>query len=168
MWPLVSMRSGRLIVSGLAAFLCVIMGPVLSALDHRAHADAPSPGDAISIVMDEAKLIKVPERTATIVIGNPLIADASIQAGGLIVLTGKSYGRTNLMALDRAGNALLQTSLVVKGPAEAVVVYRGTARETYSCAPRCEPRNVLGDATAYFNTTLNESVTRSSQAAGGK
>jgi hypothetical protein len=162
------MRSGRLIVSSLVAFLCVIMGPALSAFDHRAHADAPIPGDVISIVMDEAKLIKVPERTATIVIGNPLIADASIQAGGLIVLTGKSYGRTNLMALDRAGNALLQTSLVVKGPAETVVVYRGAARETYSCAPRCEPRNVLGDATPYFNATLNESVTRSSQAAGGK
>jgi hypothetical protein len=168
MWPLVSMRSGRPIVSGLMMSFCVIIAPAMSGFDRRAHADATAPSDAISIVMDEAKLIKVPERTATIVIGNPLIADASIQAGGLIVLTGKSYGRTNLMALDRAGNALLQTSLVVKGPAEAVVVYRGAARETYSCAPRCEPRNVLGDATPYFNATLNESVTRSSQASGGK
>lgn len=168
MWPLVSRRGGRLILGSLGVFLCVIVGPGLSASDRHARADAPAPGDTISIVMDEARLIRVPERTATIVIGNPLIADASIQAGGLIVLTGKSYGRTNLMALDRAGNALLQKSLLVKGPAEAVVVYRGAARETYSCAPRCEPRNVLGDATAYFNATLNESVTRSSQAAGGK
>jgi hypothetical protein len=40
------------------------------------------------------------------VVGNPLIADASVQAGGLCV-TGKGYGVTNVLALD-AGNLLME------------------------------------------------------------
>ena len=47
--------------------------------------------------------MRLPERVATIVIGNPLIADATLQSGGILVLTGKGYGATNLLALDRVG-----------------------------------------------------------------
>src|SRR5262245_18760605 len=57
----------------------------------------------IEVIIDQAKLIKLPERVATLVIGNPLIADASVQSGGLVVITGKSYGATNFIALDRFG-----------------------------------------------------------------
>ncbi len=44
---------------------------------------------------DQAKVIKMPDRATTIVIGNPLIADVAIQPGGLAVVTGKSFGDTN-------------------------------------------------------------------------
>ena len=40
--------------------------------------------------------MKLPDKVATIVIGNPLIADAALQAGGLLVITGKGYGTTNM------------------------------------------------------------------------
>ena len=50
-------------------------------------------------------------------IGNPLIADASLQPGGLVVLTGKGYGTTNFIALDRKGNALLEKTIQVHGAA---------------------------------------------------
>ena len=62
---------------------------------------------------------ELPERIATIVIGNPLIADASLQAGGLMVITGKGYGMTNIIALDRAGNVLMNKNIEVRGPARA-------------------------------------------------
>ena len=39
--------------------------------------------------------MKLPDKVATIVIGNPLIADAALQAGGMLVITGKGYGSTN-------------------------------------------------------------------------
>ena len=57
----------------------------------------------IVVTMDQAKLARVPPRTATLVVGNPLIADVSVQAGGAMVITGKSYGLTNLIALDSSG-----------------------------------------------------------------
>jgi hypothetical protein len=127
-----------------------------------------SNSNLLTITLDEARLVRMPDRTATLVIGNPLIADASIQSGGLMVLTGKGYGQTNLIALDREGNTLLEKSLLVRPPAELVTVYRGILRESYSCAPQCEPRNVLGDAPAFFGTTLNQTVTRNNQASAIK
>ena len=75
--------------------------------------------------MDEAKLVKLPERVATIVVGNPLIADASLQPGGLAVLTGKGYGATNFIALDRKGNALFEKIIEVRGALNTVVVLQG-------------------------------------------
>ncbi len=71
----------------------------------------------INVVLDQARLVKLPERVATIVIGNPLVADISLQGGGgTMVVTGKSYGVTNLIALDRAGAVLMNSSVEVKGP----------------------------------------------------
>jgi Pilus formation protein N terminal region len=122
--------------------------------------------EPIKVVLDQAKLIRLPERVATVVVGNPLIADASVQPGGMMVVTGKGYGETNLVALDRGGRVLLEQMIQVRGPGEhVVVVYRGVERETYSCNPTCQPRITLGDSRAYFATTLLESTTRNSQAA---
>ena len=121
--------------------------------------------DALDVVVDRSRLVKVPERVATIVIGNPLIADASLQTGGLIVITGKGYGTTNLIALDRKGNALMEKVVQVLGPQrDVVVVYKGVNRETYSCAPVCNPTSTLGDFQQFFAQNLAQIVTRSNQA----
>jgi hypothetical protein len=154
-----SIRGRSFILSCATLFLLMALSPL-----HRAVADAPNAEDSLTIMVDEARLVRMPDRVATLIVGNPLIADVSLQSGGLMVLTGKGYGRTNLIALDRSGNKLLEKNLLVKAPRETVVVYRGILRETYSCAPVCEPRNTLGDAPVFFNTTLNQTVTRNNQA----
>lgn len=122
------------------------------------------PAADIDVILDQAKLVKLPERVATIVVGNPLIADATVQTGGLMVITGKGYGATNIIALDRSGAVLLERMIEVRGPEDVVVVYKGIERETYSCTPLCERRITLGDGNAYFNSTLAQTVTRSVQA----
>lgn len=128
-------------------------------------ADGASSDGSLTLVLDQAKLVKLPERATTIVIGNPLIADAALQPGGLIVMTGKGYGTTNLIALDRKGNALLEKRVQVNGPAlNTVVVYKGINRETYSCAPTCQPRITLGDSLPFFEQTLVQTTTRNTQA----
>ena len=66
----------------------------------------------INVILDQAKLLKLPERVATIVVGNPLIADVALQSGGILVVTGKGYGVTNLIVLDRAGNVQDRKSVV--------------------------------------------------------
>jgi len=126
---------------------------------------APASAAEIDVTLDQAKLIKLPERVATIVIGNPLIADVTVQAGGLMVVTGKGYGRTNLIALDRAGAVLLETSVEVHSPrAGIVVVYRGLTRESYSCTPYCGPRITLGDSPAFFDFAIGQAGARNGQA----
>jgi Flp pilus assembly secretin CpaC len=123
-------------------------------------ADAP-----LGIVLDQATLMKLPDKVSTIVVGNPLIADVTVQSGGLVVVTGKGYGTTNLIALDRAGAVLLERSIVVRGPeANTIAVFRGVERETYSCTPNCERRITLGDSVGYFTATAAQADARNNQA----
>lgn len=142
---------------GLTVSALLMISPAASA------GDTPA-AERLSISMDEARLIRLPERVATIVIGNPLIADASLQPGGVIVLTGKGYGATNFIALDRKGNALLEKVIEVRGAIDTVVVYKGVNRETYSCTPNCEPVIAPGDVQQFYNQILVQTTTRSTQA----
>jgi hypothetical protein len=122
--------------------------------------------DAISVSVDQAKLFKLPNRVATIVVGNPMIADVTLQNGGIIVVTGKGYGATNFIAMDRGGEVLVDRTIQVEGPTDRLVtVYRGVERETYSCMPVCERRVTLGDEDKYFASALGQSGTLNSQAA---
>ena len=127
---------------------------------------APANAADIGVILDHSRLVKLPEKVATIVIGNPLIADATVQAGGLMVLTGKGYGSTNIIALDRTGAVLMERTIEVYAPRDTVVVYKGVNRETYSCSPYCEPRIMLGDAQAFFEGAIGQSTVRSGLAQG--
>jgi hypothetical protein len=140
----------------LAAVLAV------SVISSRVHAAQP-----IIVDYDQAKIIKVPDRAATAVLGNPFIADISIQPGGLAVITGKSFGDTNLIILDKSGAVLNEQDLRVRGPTEpTVVVYRGTNRETYSCSPDCQRHVIPGDELGYFTDTMTEINARNGQSLG--
>jgi putative type II/III system pilus formation protein len=124
-----------------------------------------APAADVTVILDQAKLLKMPERVASLVLGNPLIADVSLQPGGLMVVTGKGYGLTNLIALDRAGAVLMEKSIEVRGPGgDVVVVYRGIERGTYSCTPDCERRITLGDSNAYFEAIISETDKRNDSA----
>ena len=126
----------------------------------------PAQAENVTVNIDEARIVKLPARVATIVIGNPLIADATLQSGGILVVTGKGFGATNLLALDRSGRVVMDKTVQVTGPSggDLVVVFKGVERESYSCAPDCERRLTLGDSPAYFTSILTQSGTRASQA----
>jgi hypothetical protein len=121
--------------------------------------------DLIAVSVDQAKLVKFPDQIATIVIGNPLIADVTLQPGGLVVITGKGYGSTNVIAIDRRGQVLMDRIIQVQGPSDKVVtVYRGIDRESYSCTPNCQRRATLGDSDSFFNTTMGQAGSLSTSA----
>jgi len=130
----------------------------------------PAKADSMTINVDQANILQLPDRVATIVIGNPLIADATLQSGGVLVVTGKGYGSTNLLALDRGGKVLMSKTVQVLGAGadDVVTVYKGVERETYSCASECERRITLGDSQNYFNQTMTQSSTRNGQAQSAK
>ncbi|QOZ66057.1 pilus assembly protein N-terminal domain-containing protein [Bradyrhizobium arachidis] len=123
--------------------------------------------DTIAVNVDQAKLVRLPGKVATIVVGNPLIADVTLQPGGMIVVTGKGYGATNFIALDRGGEILVDRQIQVEGPSDRLVtVYRGIERESYSCMPLCQRRVTLGDSDAYFNNTMSQAGSLASTASG--
>lgn len=123
--------------------------------------------DKIAVNVDQAKLVRLPGKIATIVVGNPLIADVSLQPGGIVVVTGKGYGATNFIALDRSGEILVDRVIQVEGPTDQLVtVYRGIERESYSCMPICQRRVTLGDGGEYFKSTMDQSGSFSGAASG--
>jgi len=128
--------------------------------------------EAINVVLDRATVLRLPEKVATIVIGNPSIADGSLQTGGLLVVTGKGYGNTNLLALDRQGDTLAEYIVNVSAPKDdsKMTIYRGVERETWSCAPKCEHSVMLGDSATYFAGNSAQITLRNGQSAsqGGK
>jgi Flp pilus assembly secretin CpaC len=144
-----------------------LTGLSLCLLSSVAAAEPAAPADPLVVVLDQARIVKMPENVATIVVGNPLIADISVQAGGMMVITGKGYGVTNLVALDRAGKTLMNEAIQVQGPPDVVVVYRGVARESYSCTPNCDRRITLGDTPDFFDATLAQTGIRNQRAQSG-
>lgn len=122
--------------------------------------------EVVSVILDQAKLMRLPERVSTIIIGNPSIADATLQSGGFLVVTGKGYGTTNLMALDSKGAVLSEHTITVSAPTHGLTVYRATDRETLSCAPNCQRTLVPGDASAVFDAVVAQNGTRNGLSTG--
>jgi Flp pilus assembly secretin CpaC len=157
-----SFRSLRTRVRALFGFRALAIGILLWPVT----AFAELPADVIAVNVDQAKLIRIPARAATLVVGNPLIADVTLQTGGIIVVTGKGYGATNFIAMDRAGEILVDRVIEVEGPTDQLVtIYRGVERESYSCKPICQRRVTLGDGETYFKAAIDQAGSLSSQAA---
>jgi Flp pilus assembly secretin CpaC len=93
----------------------------------------------IGVTMNEAKIVKLARPADTIIIGNPAIADASVQDSKTIVLTGKGFGTTNLVILDTSGNPIIDEQVTVsRADASSVRIYRRADVQTLSCTPYCE------------------------------
>lgn len=100
---------------------------------------APAMAGGIEVTMNQAKIVKLSRPADTIVVGNPAIADASVQDASTIVLTGKGFGVTNLVVLDTDGSPIVDEQVtVVRQAASSVRIYRRAEIQTMSCTPYCE------------------------------
>ena len=78
------------------------------AVGEQADGRSAAGRDTVAVMIDHAKVVRLPERTQTVVVGNPMIADITVQRNGIVVVTGKSYGITNVIALDGAGTLIAE------------------------------------------------------------
>jgi Flp pilus assembly secretin CpaC len=106
----------------------------------------------VIVTVDRAKIFRISRPASTIIIGNPSIADATVEDERTLVLTGRSFGVTNIIILDEAGDPIVDRTIVVRShEANTVRDYRRSSRETYACAPVCEPTLTIGDNRETFN-----------------
>jgi len=131
--------------------------------------NARADGETLVVTVDQARVVKIPANSQTLIIGNPIIADVTLlKQGGTMIVTGKGFGETNLIALDGAGNPVAESTIRVVAGTNALIVQRGMDRQSYTCAPRCQPTVKLGDDPKYFGDTAGQIKARNDQAAGGK
>lgn len=148
-----------------ARALCLTLGLTVACLVPAARASLA--GEQMLVEVDRAQILRLDEPAAAVIIGNPMIADAAIQDQRMLVITGKSFGSTNLIVLDQDGKEILSRILEVRLGAKSVVtLHRGAAQNTYSCSPVCEPTLRSGDAKPYFDELRDQIVSRIETAAG--
>jgi Flp pilus assembly secretin CpaC len=126
----------------------------------------------IDVVLNQAKVMHISRPADVVIIGNPAIADATIQDNQTLIITGHSFGTTNLIVLDSSGQPIASGILTVKPPNDQVVtIYKRAARQTFSCTPDCSPVVAVGDTADVFNgvaAQIQQQNTISSTAAGAK
>lgn len=151
----------RNFASGLALIGFLLAAP----LPEGALAQTAGQIETVVVNLDHARIIRLPEKTQTVIVGNPVIADVAVQKSGIMVLTAKSFGETNLIALDATGNMLAESKIVVKAARDTVMtVQRGMDRESYACAPACQPAIQLGDNQKFFSETGGQTTARNALA----
>ena len=79
-----------------------------------------------------------------------------LKGSGVMVVTGKGFGETNLLALDAKGNVLADQTVRVNPTRAVLVVQRGATRESYSCNPLCMPSVQIGDDPKSFDASSGQ------------
>jgi len=125
----------------------------------------------VMVTVDRAKVFRIEDGASAVIVGNPFIADVAMFDQNTVVITGKSYGTTNLVILDADNKPIVDEVITVRASEEDTVsVYRKTARATLSCNPTCEPTLRLGDDVDAFSETAKQATERNDlaiKAAGG-
>lgn len=132
----------------------LLVATALVAMNHTPTHAAGAGGQSetsVLVTVDQAKVFRVSRPASTIIIGNPAIVDATIEDDQTLILTGRSFGVTNLIVLDTNGDAIVDQAVVVRGSeTNTVRIYRRNSRETLACAPVCEPTLTIGDDNEAF------------------
>jgi len=132
-------------LTSVAIALLVAATAVSSAPARADEGSAP-----ISVKVNMARILRIGSPAATVVVGNPGVADVTIQDPQTLILTGKSYGQTNMIVLDAKGNPIADTLVeVVQPQADLVTVFSAGQRITVTCSPTCQPTVMVGDAPGY-------------------
>lgn len=105
----------------------------------------------------KTKPLRLKGEAASVVLGNPNIADVAVHDEKMLFISGKVFGTTNLIIFNEEGQAIYTGDIVVTtNTANMVTVKRGSENYTYDCAPDCRPALTIGDAPQQFDAVYNQ------------
>lgn len=119
------------------------------------------------VEINQSRALRLSAPATAVMVGNPSIADVSVLGPQLIYVLGRSYGKTNLIALDASGKQITELNVNVVAPtSETVTLTKGTGQLTYNCTPRCERTVAQGDDKESFDEAVKQSGDASALASG--
>lgn len=123
--------------------------------------------EQIWLTMDQVSPYTLEVPAGQIVVGNPAIADVTVQDKQRVLLFGKAPGMTNMYIFDDDGQAVQNLVVRVRSTtSDMLTMHRAGARTTYSCSSQCEPTITVGDDTASFSTLYGQVEQKKGQAQG--
>ena len=130
-----------------------------------------SAAQEIVLTADQSKVMTLPVPPATIVVGNPAIADVTTD-GNTLLFHPRAFGVTNVLALDGNGRRLADYVVrVIFDDSYSVTMYEPGIRETYTCRNNCETTIRIGDEKNYYELFTSQSQGKfdlaTKQAGGG-
>ena len=143
------------------------LGAALGLVGMLAVTGAAVADSTLALDVDDAKLVKLAGEPSTVVVSNPMFADASIQGNKLIVI-GKNTGRTKIIVLDFDGNQLANMMVKVqRAEAKVVSVFRGgTDRRTMHCEPFCDQPFTVNDEHERYEEQNKQITHKTTHSAG--
>jgi len=123
--------------------------------------------DTFKVSIDQTVALKIPGSANSVVIGNAAVADVAVHDASTILVTGKAFGTTNLMVLDRSGRTIYANQVSVGGqPDTDMTIVRAGGTYTYSCVDKCRATATVGDVQSYFQETMQTVQGKSAAAKG--
>lgn len=114
----------------------------------------------ITLEANSTTPLRLSAAAASVVIGNPGIADVAVHNENLLFITGKSFGSTNLLIFDESGKQIYAGDIsVITSRENLLAINRAGEVNTYDCAPRCQPTMTLGDDRNFFNDVNRQKQT---------
>lgn len=95
---------------------------------------------SLNVEIDRSSRINLRGPAASVIVGNPDIADVTVVDATTLFVTGKGYGVTEVVAVDALGRTLYQGEVIVTGGSTGSVrVWRGAQATEMACASSCSP-----------------------------
>lgn len=138
------------------ALIAVVIAAALFSSD--AAFAGKSLSKALSVPLDEVRVVSFAKPVATLYVGNPMIADVTIIDNRHAFVQAKAFGATNVVALDGSGRQIANQQIVVASKGSSVVtLQRGAQQTSYTCTgQRCQPAPQPGDGKDAFENATSQ------------
>lgn len=106
----------------------------------------------VIVPADHITIVRLNDDAATVVVGNPAIADVMIHDPRTLFITGHVFGQTNLIVLNADGQIIRASDISVTASGrDHVAVFKNSRRYTLVCDPVCQHAAIVGDEAERFD-----------------
>ena len=124
--------------------------------------------EAFKVGVDQTITLSLATPADSVVVGNATVADVAVHNPTTLLVTGKSFGSTNILVLGRNGQTIYSNTIAVGGSSsDQLTIVRGGGTYTSSCIDKCRSTAVVGDAPEHFQEVMT-TVTGMASAARGQ
>jgi len=132
--------------------------------------------DRLDVTWRQAHIVRLPKPATSVIVGDPTVADVTLDDPSTMVVFGKAPGETNIVVLGNSQEEIFNSQLVVSPTNEGHVTVLNAAvgppiEVLYSCGGgRCtrvlSPSDITFSATSTSNSNATSDTSKSASANG--